>query len=140
MSWNDNDRDARIHALTYVVGAFVCLSIVGLFVSLLAFNMTDQHHDTDAIAISLTALEVVLALFAIMLGVVAIFGFWAVRGAAVAAAKREARVYLEEKAAGLFEEAAKTRQSGPAQKPVLPADLDTDDILEAATEETEDGK
>ena len=138
MSWSDSERDTRIRALYFVVGAFILLSIFSLFFGLLAYNLTDATHDTDAIAISLTTIEVVLALFAIMLGIVAAFGFWAIRGAAVTAAKQEARLYLDEKAREMFEEASKTRQHQEKDEPNLPDTLDTDAIIESATEEGKD--
>ena len=76
-----------------------------------------------------------------MLGVVAIFGFWAIRGAAVASAKREARIYLDEKAGALFQEVKATRQSSDEiEEPDIPAGVDEDDVLSKAEEEqTDDG-
>ncbi len=140
MALRENERDAHIKAIYYILIPFAAISIIGLFVGLAAFNMRSAPHDMDAITISLTVIEIVLAIFAIMLGIVAIFGFWAVRGAAVAAAKREAKSYLDLKATEMFAEVAKTRQNQPNQKEAadIPSDLNQDEVLNKATEATSD--
>ena len=68
------------------------LSIVGHFVGLLAWNVASEPDtDINAITISLSVIQVVLALLALMLWVVATIGFWVIRGAAVASAKGKPR-------------------------------------------------
>lgn len=139
MAMNENERDAHIRAIYFILLPFVALSIVSLFVGLLAWNVASEPDtEINAITISLSVIQVVLALFAIMLGVAAIFGFWAIRGAAVASAKREARAYLDEKAAKMFEEVARTRQAnGRIEKPDIPDNIDQEDVLSQAEEEVE---
>ena len=139
MSMNDNDRDAHIKAIYYILIPFACLTIITLFVSIFTWNALPGERNVDAITWSLTLIEVVLALFAIMLGIVAIFGFWAIRGAAVASAKREARFYLDEKAGALFQEVANTRQpNADREQPDIPDNLNEIDVLSAAQEDQRD--
>jgi uncharacterized BrkB/YihY/UPF0761 family membrane protein len=137
MSWSDNERDAHITAIYHVLFPVALLTLVSFFLGLLAYNVaSDPKQNVDAITWSLTVIEIVLALFAIMLGVVAIFGFWAVRGAAIASAKREARTYLDEKAGQMFEEVLRTRQTnGRVEKPVIPDYMDETIILKDAVPE-----
>ncbi|MEO3416133.1 hypothetical protein AAFO92_15890 [Roseovarius sp. CAU 1744] len=139
MALNENERDAHIKAIYYILLPFVVLTIVSLFVSIFTWNSMDGHREVEAITWSLTVIEIVLALFAIMLGIVAIFGFWAIRGAAVASAKREARAYLDEKAAQMFQQVAKTQQlDGSVEKPDIPEGVDETDVISKAQEEQSD--
>ncbi|MFW2545672.1 hypothetical protein ACN2XU_23880 [Primorskyibacter sp. 2E107] len=136
---SENERDAHIRAIYFILLPFVALSIIGLFVGLLAWNVASEPDtEINAITISLSVIQVVLALFAFMLGVAAIFGFWAIRGAAVASAKREARAYLDEKAASMFEAVARTKQTnGRIEKPYLPDNMNQEEVLSQAEEEVE---
>lgn len=140
MAMSKNEQDAHIKAIYFILLPFVALSIVGLFVGLLAWNVASgPGTEINAITISLSVLQVVLALFAIMLGVAAIFGFWAIRGAAVASAKREARSYLDEKAASMFDEVARTRQANShIEKPDIPNNMNQDAVLSQAREDVGD--
>ena len=142
MAMSEEDQDAHIKAIYYVMLPFVVLTIVALFVSILAWNSTSDFtadHNVNSIAWSLSVIQIVLALFALLLGVAAVFGFWAIRGAAVAAAKREARIYLDEKAAQTFGEAEKTRQnSEKVDKANIPDYVDEEEILAQAQEEESD--
>lgn len=139
MAMSKNEHDAHIKAIYFILIPFVAISITALFVGLLAWNIaSDPDTEINAITISLSVIQVVLALFALMLGVAAIFGFWAIRGAAVASAKREARTYLDEKAATMFTEVGRTRQgSGPIEKPAIPDNMNQEDVLSQAEEEGE---
>lgn len=139
MAMSENERDAHIRAIYFILLPFAAISIVGLFVGLLAWNLASEPNaEISAITISLSVIQVVLALFALMLGVAAIFGFWAIRGAAVASAKREARSYLDDKAASMFGEVLRTKQTNVGiEKPDLPDDMDEEDVLSKAEEEVE---
>lgn len=135
-----DEQEAHIRAIYWILIPFSLVAIVGFFLGLLAFNVSsDPSKQIDAITISLSVLQVLLAIFALMLGIVAIFGFWAIRGAAVASAKREARDYLDAKAGAMIVETAKVKQgNGRVEKPDIPHDINEDDVLAQAKEEMEE--
>jgi hypothetical protein len=139
---SDNERDAHIRAIYSILIPIAILVFVSLFVSILSWNsIPGPERNNDAISWSLSVLQIVLALFAIMLGVVAVFGFWSIRGAAVASAKREARIYLDEKAASMFENARNTRgDSGRTESPKIPTSMNEKEVLALAEEELRDGE
>ena len=139
MAMSKNEQDAHIKAIYHILLPFVVVSIVALFVGILSWNAaSDPYNEISAITISLSVIQVVLALFAIMIGVAAISGFWAIRGAAVAAAKNEARQYLDTKAADMFKEVSRTKQvNSHIEKPDIPDHLDKDEVMSQAEEEVE---
>lgn len=75
MSERDDSQDARILALQVMVGFCLLLTVLSLFISLLMWNMLPSGVEGNSIAYSLTVLEIVLAIFAFILGVAAVFGF-----------------------------------------------------------------
>lgn len=132
-----DEVSAHIQALYCTLVPTFVIAIVGLFVGLLAWNsMSSLESNTDAIAWSLSALQIVLAVFAIMLAVGAVVGFWTIRSAALDAARNEARRYMEKHAPELLE-AFKGNGGSPTEtsKPSLPENLNEEAILKEAKEE-----
>ncbi len=77
---------------------------------------------------SITAIEVLLAVLAIILGVGAFAGFWMLKGSAQEAARVEAREYLKVHGAALFAQIDQTR------------DGESDALIAAVTSEGIDEK
>lgn len=99
----DEKHDAHIRTLYCILIPFAALSIVGFFIALLSWNsLSDPDNHANAITWSLSVLQIVLAIFAIILGIGALFGFWLLREAAITSAEREAREYLDRKAGELL--------------------------------------
>jgi hypothetical protein len=138
-TWNDKDRDWHIKGIYYVALPLFLWVVLVAFLAVLAINTSEAGPDPNALTWSLTVLEIVLALFATTLGVVAVFGYWAVRGAAVAAAKKEARLYLDQKAADLFSDVIALRQNAETdEEPEIPDTLDENSVMSRAREERSD--
>ncbi|MEO9900349.1 MULTISPECIES: hypothetical protein [Alphaproteobacteria] len=141
MAWGGNDLEMALqrHRVWLIVQAiFLFLGFVLIALSW-NFQVTDGKPNADVLAVSLTAIEVVLAVLAIILGAGAFFGFWMIREAAIAAAQREARQVIEEKAGAMFGEVTKLAASRESQTPSIHLSRQSEDaILDAAEEVTED--
>lgn len=133
----DEKHDAHIRTLYCILIPFAALSIVGFFIALLSWNsLSDPDNHANAITWSLSVLQIVLAIFAIILGIGALFGFWLLREAAITSAEREAREYLDRKAGELFEQVWLTRDGqGKIERPELPLGLNEAEVLSQAEEE-----
>lgn len=95
---------------------------------LLPFN-SDGSPDVNNISVSLTVLEVFLV-------VLAIGGFWVIRGEVRIAAQREARATVEELAPKYFAQVTRT-MGAQRTKPSVEVSNE-EEVLDQATEVTED--
>ena len=118
------------------------VTMIGFGFALAAFNISSNDlHNIDTFAISLTFIEIVLSVLAIILGLGAFGGFWLIRQAAEDSAAKEARRYLDASAKDLFYEVART-QSGQTREterhsssnPDIPDGLNQDEVLKGAKE------
>lgn len=133
---NDN-RDAKI-GINFVLSSIaLVLSIADFFLILLLWNSLPQDIDVNALSISITALEVVLAILAVLLAFGAFGGFWMIRAAAISAARDEAKRRIEEEAPRLLAEAQRTAGTVPAAMAKTPrmnyTRQELQEILDAAT-------
>jgi len=119
------------------VGLMIALQFVWFILILLVWNTSPAANkpDLNILAVSITAVQIVLGALTIMLGVGAFFGFWMIKESAIAAAQREARNVINEKAAEMFGQVAKAR--GETEEPRV-GEIDEAAILDDATELTED--
>lgn len=78
-------------ALKYWLGASIALNFIVLCAILLVWNAGGDKTDIDALAVSITALEIILA-------IVAVGGFWTLKGAARERAEEVAREVAEKEA------------------------------------------
>lgn len=79
-----NLRKWHQNAATVWLLVAVVLGLVNLFLIVLLWNVSGQVSDIDSLSVSITVLEMFLA-------VVALGGFWVIRGSAREAAATEAR-------------------------------------------------
>lgn len=118
-----------------ILAVVFLVALIAFGFSLASWNVSNQQNSNiDTLAISLTAIEIVLSVLAIILGLGAIGGFWLVRQAAIDSAAREARRYIEDNAANLFDETSRTKTGNIAQQPNIPANLDQASVLNGAEE------
>lgn len=128
---------AHIRALNVIVGCLSLLNIGFIFTISLMWHRAPQDVDISAANWSLAVLETVLAVLALVLALGAFAGFWLVRHAAIDASREEARKRVDEELPRLFEEYRRTEDGGPNRtEPMVPTDIDTDAILDAAEEAT----
>lgn len=91
-SWNSHGKKSKeswIHkAENCWLLIAVRLGIVNLFLLALLWNVSGETADTDSLSVSLTVLEIFLA-------VIAVSGFFLIRGAAIGRAEEEASMVAE---------------------------------------------
>lgn len=133
----DGDTGAKILALQVLLSFALVLSVLSLFLSLLTWNMLPSGVEGNSIAYSLTVLEIVLAVFAFILGVAAVFGFWTIREAAMGAARRAAEDEVKRlrDRGQLFEPRPSSDNVPDIAPPPIP---DTSDVETPEGEEWED--
>lgn len=83
----NDKRDGKIGVNFVLAGIATVLSIIDLALILLLWNSKAQDVDVNVLAVSITALEVVLGVLAVLLGIGAFAGFWMIRTSAVEAAR-----------------------------------------------------
>lgn len=137
MSSKDSDQDARILASEVTLAFTLGSSIVSLLISLLMWNMLPSGVEGNSIAYSLTVLEIVLAVFAFILGVAAVFGFWTIREAAMGAARQAAEDEVKrlQDRGLLYKDRPKTDHVPDIEPRQAP---DTSDVVKPEGEEWED--
>lgn len=109
---NNDKRDGRIGVNFTLSVIGTVLGIINLALILLLWNSGPQDIDVNVLAISITALEVVLGILAVLLGIGAFAGFWMIRTSAVEAAREEARRKVDELAPVLIEQARRATEGG----------------------------
>ncbi len=140
---SDDRRDGRISTNTVIALIALVLSVVSFFLILLLWNSNPQDVEVDTLSFSITVLETVLGVLAVLLAFGAFAGFWMIRTSAVEAAREEARRKIDEMAPELIKEAGRlagaSRGATEDQKPSLKiSETDESDVLKGATKLGED--
>lgn len=138
---NNDQRDGRIGVNTVLSVIALVLSIISFFLILLLWHSGPQKPDSDVLAISITALEVVLGVLAVLLAIGAFVGFWMIRSSATEAAREEARKKVEELAPELIRQANRISSSekisghqGDSNEPKLDITQDQEsDVIDQST-------
>jgi len=137
------NSNPEVFAIKMILGAVFIISCVAFGFSLASFNLNGGTPDKiDTLAISLTFIEIVLSVLAIILGLGGFVGFWMVRQAAIDSAAIEARRYLNENARKAFSAASTARagnmsnSSGNSEQtqPDIPSGIDEDNMIKEAEE------
>lgn len=137
------NSNPEIFAIKVILGTVFIISFVAFGFSLASFNLNGGTSDkVDTFAISLTFVEIVLSVLAIILGLGGFIGFWMVRQAAIDSAATEARRYLDENAAGTFSATEKIRAgkisdsggNSEQTQPDIPYGIDADNMIRDAEE------
>jgi hypothetical protein len=136
---SNDQRDGWISANSVIGGVSLLLSLVNFFLILYLWNSGPQDPESEVLAFSMTALQVVLGVLAILLALGAFAGFWMIRTSAVEAAREEARRKVNELAPQLLEESRRAGTSG--QSNAADVGISTEqatDVMRSAQKLTED--
>jgi hypothetical protein len=130
--FNFSPSKFEMYAVCCVVA--LILSFVNFAFILYMWNSGPQDPVSDVLAISITMLEIVLGVLAVMLAVGAFAGFWMIKGSAVEAAREEARTRIDDIAPKLLEEArrlaSENRGSVASQTGSPKLNIDDEQVVE----------
>jgi len=86
----------------------------------------------------LDIVSLILGVFGLVVGILGFGGFWMIRGAALEAARDEARKEINAKASEMFEQAVKLIDSGQQKSSLDVSQIDVEAIISKAEEVKED--
>jgi len=116
--------------------------LIGFVLILFLWNRSASVSESgsEVLATALTAVEVLLAVFALFLGVGALGGFWLLRAVVIEAARDEARKRLDVIGPELLRETGRVTGSKGERQNAAVGDLDEETIISSAEEVTEDNE